>query len=384
MRYRRTLDQIHPLKPPAPAPSAPPAAGAGELINLALNESSFGCSPRVAEAIRAELPRLSRYPDVFCPALGAKLAQTLGVTPDHLIFGDGIFELLSLIAQTFVDAGDEVVIPDPSFAWYKVTTWSTAGTVVPVPLREHAVDLAAVAHAVTARTKLVWLCNPHNPMGTIFRAREFAGFLAAVPDDVAIVVDEAYFEYAADPAFPDSVAQLRTHPNLIVLRTFSKAYGLAGLRIGYAIARPATIAQLHKVRSPPNVNRLAQVAALAALDDPAFTAAAVAANARGIADYYRFCREHRIEYIPTFANFILVNVETDGNEAAAAFLRQGIALRPGTEIGKPTWLRITIGDAAENAKVFAILQSLVETSRKAARRAPEPEAKADAAKAVSR
>jgi histidinol-phosphate aminotransferase len=235
--------------------------------------------------------------------------------------------------------------------------------VVPVPLRDRAIDLSAVARAITPRTKLVWLCNPHNPMGTIFRAPEFEAFLAAVPEQAALVLDEAYYEYADDPAFPDSIALLREHANLIILRTFSKAYGLAGLRIGYGIARPQTIETLNKVRSPPNVNYLAQVAALAALDDTAFTAAAVAGNARRVRDYYRFCDENRIEYVPTFANFILVNIEGDGNLAAEEFLKQGIILRSGAEIGKPSWLRITIGTDSENERVFALLKAQVEANR---------------------
>jgi histidinol-phosphate aminotransferase len=365
MKYRETLERIKFHGAPRALELLRPPSGDNQLVNLALNESSFGHSPRVTEAIAAALPQLSRYPAVFPAALASKLAEKYGIAPNQLIFGDGIFELLSFVTQTFVDPGDEVVIPEPSFGWYTLSTWAAAGKVVSVPLRDDAIDLPAVAAAITARTKLVWLCNPHNPMGTLFRAPEFEAFVAGVPSDVALVVDEAYYEYADDPGFPDTVSLLGRHPNLIILRTFSKAYGLAGLRIGYGIARPGTIEQLNKVKSPPNVNLLAQVAALAALEDTAFTAAAVAGTTRRVRDYYRFCEEHRIGYIPTFANFIMVNVEGDGDQAVDEFLRQGIILRSGSEIGKPTWVRITIGTDGENQRVFAVLKTLVQRSRNA-------------------
>ena len=276
MKYRKSLEPIKFMRAPRLLEVPPGDAPAPVLADLSLNESSFGHSPKVDEAVAAALAGLHRYPPVFPAALARRLAEKHGLASDQYLFGSGVFELLSFVALTFVDAGDEVIIPEPSFGWYKVTACATAARVVAVPLRNHAIDLEAVARAVTPSTRLVWLCNPHNPMGTIFRAPEFEAFLKAVPQDLAVVVDEAYFEFADDPGFPDSVALLGRHPNLIILRTFSKAYGLAGLRIGYAIGRAETIAAINRLKPPPNVNSLAQVAALAALDDSAFNAEVVA------------------------------------------------------------------------------------------------------------
>jgi histidinol-phosphate aminotransferase len=361
MKYRATLDQIRSFDPPAALNTS--SSGNQRPLNLALNENSFGCSPHVIAAVTQAVPDLFRYPPTFCGPLRQRLAQIHSIEADQLLFGNGIFEILSLISQVFIAEGDEVVIPSPSFGWYGISAKALGAKVIEVPLHDHAINLDAVASAITPQTTLVWLCNPHNPMGSIVRSSALDRFLERVPDSVAVVLDEAYAEFADDPDFPDSQQLLARFSNLIVLKTFSKAYGLAGLRIGYAISSKTTISQLHKVKTPPNVNHLAQVAALAALADETFLQHSIQGIRQGASDYYAFCREQGINYIPTHANFIMIDIEIDGDEAAAEFLKNGIIIRSGREIGMPTWMRITIGNEIENHKVFGILRSIVERSR---------------------
>lgn len=356
MNHRQNLDAIHGFDPPR---ALSEAGARGKLTNLALNENSLGHSPRVAEALAAALGEVSRYPATFCEGLRGKLARRFDLEPDRFLFGNGIFEILSLICSVFVGEGDEVVIPDPSFGWYKIASSVSGGRIVAVPLRDYTIDLDAVAAATGPRTRLVWLCNPHNPMGTVVASGALQAFLDRVPPDVPVVLDEAYGEYASLPDFPDGIALARSYPNLIVLRTFSKAYGLAGLRIGYAVASAETVSLLHKVKTPPNVNHLAQVAAIAALDDEDFLARSVALVQQGLADYYAFCDAQGLDYIPSFANFLMIHLGRDGDEAAKVFLDAGIVLRSGREIGLPDWIRVTIGNDAENQRVFNVLRHLV-------------------------
>ncbi|THF62789.1 histidinol-phosphate transaminase [Pseudothauera nasutitermitis] len=355
MKYRHHLDAIRGFDPPR---SLDESGAHGRLINLALNENSLGYSPRVGEALAAALGEASRYPATFCDALRNKLARRHDLEPERFLFGNGIFEILSLICSVFVGEGDEVVLPEPSFGWYTIASKVSGGRVVTVPLREYAIDLDAVAAAIGPRTRLVWLCNPHNPMGTVVASGALRAFLERVPPEVAVVLDEAYGEYAAAPDFPDGIALARRHANLIVLRTFSKAYGLAGLRIGYAAAGAETIRLLHKVKTPPNVNHLAQIAAAAALDDEDFLARSVAAVRQGLADYYACCDALGLGYIPSFANFLMIDLGRDGDEAARVFLEEGIVLRSGRETGLPNWIRVTIGNDEENRRVFAVLRRL--------------------------
>lgn len=364
MHYRPILDSLRRFDPPAALDAAPAHA---PLLNLALNENSLGFSPRVREALSAALTDAARYPSTFCHPLRDRLARHLDVEPQRLVFGSGIFELLSLIGAVFVGAGDDVLIPTPSFGWYNLTSRLNGGNIVAVPLQQHAIDLNAVRDAITPHTRLIWLCNPHNPMGTLIAAGALEAFLASIPSDIPVVLDEAYREYASATDTPDGIALARRYPQLIVLRTFSKAYGLAGLRIGYAVASAEVASLLHQVKVPPNVNHLAQIAADAALDDPAFLAQSVALVRDGLADYYACCDALGLRYIPSFANFLMIDVERDGDEAASLFLAAGIVLRSGREVGLPQWIRVTIGTAEENQRVFAILRQL------AAQRRPEQE-----------
>jgi len=356
MHYRHVLDTFRRFDPPA---ALPQPKDRSTPLNLALNENSLGFSPRVAEALSTALSSASRYPSTFCDALRAKLARHHDLDPHNFVFGSGIFEILSLINAAFVATGDEVVIPTPSFAWYNLISRLNGANVVAVPLNAHTIDLNAVLAAITPQTRLIWLCNPHNPMGTVIASGALHAFLASVPADIPVVLDEAYIEYAVTADVPDGIALVRQYANLIVLRTFSKAYGLAGLRIGYAVADAEVVSLLHKVKIPPNVNHLAQVAASAALDDPTFLTQSVTVVRQGLADYYAVCDALGLHYIPSFANFLMIDLEQDGDEVASIFRAADIVLRSGREVGLPTWIRVTIGTAEENQRVFTVLRRLV-------------------------
>ncbi|RUS42839.1 histidinol-phosphate transaminase [Cohnella sp. AR92] len=322
------------------------------VVRLAANENTLGFSPLVEQAIREAVSTIHLYPDSFATRLRAKLSAARGFSPDRLLFGNGSFELLSLSAQAYLSPGDEAVIPVPSFGWYKVATLAAGGVPVEVPLRNHKIGLNDLKAAVTERTKLVWLCNPNNPTGTYYGEEELETFLADLSPEIAVVVDEAYFEYVDQPDYPDTVKLLDRYPNLIALRTFSKVYGLAGIRVGYAVAAEETIRTLNRLRLPPNVSALAQAAATASLDDTAFVQAVLDNNRAGKQYYYDSFRELGLSYLPTETNFLMVDLGFDSSSVFAELLRQGVLVRPGSDFGMPSWLRISIGKPEENRLVI--------------------------------
>jgi len=368
MQHRTSLDQIQPYRPARSQESLRRDSRSPDIVRLAGNENNLGHSPLVLDALAAATAGIHRYPDPACTRLRLRLAEKLAVAPNQIVFGDGSFELLSLVAQTFLNPGEEAIVPEPSFRWYKVATWAMDGRVVSVPLRAHRTDLDAILGAVSARSKLVWICNPQNPTGTSLRHGELVTFLKRLPSSILVVLDEAYIEYADAPERPDALLLMSEFPNVVSLRTFSKLYGLAGLRIGYGIGQPQLIAAVDKVRPPINVNHLAQVAALAALDDSAFVRSVLDNNAAAKEAYARVCAELGMTFIPTQANFIMVDTGRDGDEMSNLFLQHGILLRSGVEFGMPTWLRITLGTVADNEKVFAVLRKVADRQTRPAAR----------------
>lgn len=348
-----------------PAKSAAQASRArtasARVIRLSANETTLGASPRAVEAVRQAAEDLYLYPDPHQIGLREKLAAKLGVGEDQLIFGNGSFELLSLSALAFLNEGDESVYPVPSFGWYRVATLAAGGVPVEVPLdAAHRIDLGAILNRINDATRLVWLCNPNNPTGSYLKAGELAAFLDALPGGIAVVVDEAYFEYVAQSDYPDTVKLLDRYPNLIVLRTFSKAYGLAGLRVGYGISGSETVRAINRIRPPLNVNRLAEAAAAASLDDHDYVRAVLDNNRAGKAEYVRAFGELGLSYIPSETNFIMVDLGRDGGPVYEKLLDGGIQVRAGREFGMPSWLRITIGRPEENRAVIQALRAALE------------------------
>jgi histidinol-phosphate aminotransferase len=327
-------------------------------IKLASNENPLGPSPKAVAAISAALGELHRYPDGNCFYLKAAVAKKLGVSPDALIFGNGSNEIIELAVHTFMQRGDEAVMADQAFAIYRLVVQAAGGTSRIVPLRDYTHDLEAILDAITPATRLVFLANPNNPTGTIFFRREWEEFLGAVPAHVIVVMDEAYFEFVEDTAYPDSLAAHGKGRALITLRTFSKIYGLAGLRIGFGVAHPELIEVMNRVRQPFNVSSLGQIAALAALDDEQHVARTQQCNREGMAYLRAQCARLGLEFVPSWANFLLIRVG-NGKRVYEALLRAGVIVRPMNVYGFPEHVRVTIGTAEENARFVDAMEHVL-------------------------
>jgi histidinol-phosphate aminotransferase len=353
------IQRLRPYLPGKPIEEVQRELGLTDIIKLASNENPLGPSPRAVAAMAAVAGSVTLYPEGSAPLLRAAVARHTQMPPETLVFGNGSDEVLHLLALSFLRPGDEVVQGDPSFAMYEIYTTQCAGVPVKVPLRNYTHDLEAMADAVTPRTRMVMVANPNNPTGTLVTRREIERFLARVPDGVLVVFDEAYDEYVDHPDKADLRPLIRDGANVALLHTFSKAYGLAGLRVGYGIARPEIAETLNRVRSPFNVNLLAQAAAVAALEDREHVARSVALNAEGREDFYREFTRLGLGHVPSQANFVLVDVGRDSREVFGALLRRGVIVRAGAGLGLPHHIRVTVGTPDQNARFFAALAEVL-------------------------
>lgn len=349
---------IHPYQPGKPIEELERELGIQGAVKLASNENPFPPSPAVLEALRGALAGLQRYPDGSGHYLRQALAKKHGVSPDAIVLGNGSNELIELLARTFVRSGEEVVIPHPSFVVYPSIVQAVGGTRVVVALNDHRIDLSKMRRAITALTKMVFIANPNNPTGTIVTAQEVEKFLDKVPDQVIVVFDEAYYDFAAGPDFPDTLAHLRHGKRVVVLRTFSKMASLAGLRIGYALADPDCIALVNRIRQPFNVNTLAQVAALAALGDEAHIQRSVEAVREGMKEVSAALDAMGVRHAPSRANFVLAEFD-DAARVYEQLLQRGVIVRPMASFGLEKALRITIGTPEDNARLVAGLRAVL-------------------------
>lgn len=347
---------IAPYQPGKPIEELEREIGIKGAIKLASNENPWPPSPGVLEAVRRALEGINRYPDSSGYYLRHALAERHGVSPDQVVLGNGSNELLELLARAFVRPGEEVVFPHPSFVVYPSIVQSVGGIRVVVTLQDHRVDLATMARAITPLTKMVFVANPNNPTGTIVTADEVEEFLGDVPDRVIVVFDEAYADFAQGPDFPDSVAQVRRGRPVVMLRTFSKVASLAGLRVGYAVTDAECVGLVNRIRQPFNVNTLAQVAALAALDDEAHARSTVAMIQSGARALARAFDELGVKHVPTRANFILIEVP-GAPGVYERLLRAGVIVRPMASFGLERALRITVGTPEENARLIEALRA---------------------------
>ncbi|WP_217267268.1 histidinol-phosphate transaminase [Thermanaeromonas sp. C210] len=357
---REAILDIKPYVPGKPIEEVQRELGIKDVIKLASNENPLGPSPDAVMALREAAEKIYLYPDGSCYYLKQALAAKLEVSEEQLIIGNGTDEILKMLGEAFVDPGDEVIVGDPTFSEYEFAAQVMGGRAVKVPCRDFRLDLEAMAGAVGPRTRLVFLCNPNNPTGTIVSQEEVDVFLNRVPSHVLVVLDEAYYEYVTSPAYPDSLAYVRDgRPNVIVLRTFSKIYGLAGLRVGYGIAHPEVIKALNRVREPFNVNSLAQVAARAALQDEYHVGKSREVNNEGKEFLYEQFRALGLKYVPTESNFIFVDIGRDSREVFKKMLAKGVIVRTGDIFGYPTFLRITIGTRRQNQRLIDALREVL-------------------------
>jgi histidinol-phosphate aminotransferase len=349
---------IAPYQPGKPISDVARELGMAEadIIKLASNENPLGPSPKALEAIKDAIKDLALYPDGGGYAFKAVISRKFAVTPEQIILGNGSNDVLELVARTFLGPGKSAVYSRHAFAVYPLATQAVGATGIEVPAKEYGNDLDAMVAAIRADTQVVFLANPNNPTGTFVPERELHAFIGRVPANVLVVLDEAYTEYLPAELAYNSAAWLAEFPNLIVSRTMSKAYGLAGLRVGFGFGAAELIALMNRVRQPFNVNHLAMVAATAALDDDDFIAKSRMVNAAGLRFLSGEFARRGIEIIPAYGNFVTFRIA----DAAGVFqrlLRQGVIVRPIAGYGMPDWLRVTVGTEAQNARFLSALDS---------------------------
>jgi histidinol-phosphate aminotransferase len=351
-----SIRAISPYQPGKPIAELAREMGLREadIVKLASNENPLGMSPAAREAIARELHDLPRYPDGNGFELKAALSARTGIEPGRIVLGNGSNDVLDLVARTFLSAGGEAIFSEHGFAVYPISTLAAGGKPVQVPAKAYGHDLDAMAAAINERTRVVFIANPNNPTGTFLPGAELEAFVARVPENVLVVLDEAYTEFLPDEDRYDSIAWLATYPNLLVSRTFSKAYGLAGLRVGFGLGSAEVIDLLNRVRQPFNVSSLALAAAAAALGDQSFVERSAEINRRGMAQLTDAFVRLGLDWIPSWGNFVTVRV---GNAAGVnlSLLKQGVIVRPIGGYGLPEWLRVSIGLPEENQRFIDAL-----------------------------
>ena len=360
------VQALHPYQPGKPIEELERELGISNILKLASNENPLGASPQAQAALTAALKTLELYPDGSGYQLKQAIAEKFGLHSDQITLGNGSNDVLELIARAFLDNQRAAVISEHAFAVYQIVTQAVGAElqIAKANPADHQTmpyghNLANLAAKITDKTRVVFIANPNNPTGTWLSTTALHSFLQRVPSDVIVVLDEAYTEYVQEVEFPNALTWLEEFPNLIVTRTFSKIYGLAGLRVGYAVSNPVIADLLNRVRQPFNVNSLALAAAQAALADDAFLQHSVDTNAAGLVQWRAACAENGWEYIPTVGNFITVDMQRPAAPLYDALLREGVIVRPIGGYGLPQHLRITIGTTAQNTRCIEALKKVL-------------------------
>jgi len=360
IRARGFLKKIQPYQPGKPIEEVARQLNLkGEIIKLASNENPLGASPLALQAIGKAAKEAYLYPDDNCFYFRKKLAAKLGLDPENIFVGNGSVEILPLATLAYLDPGLSAVCSQSAFIWFKIAVRIAAGELIEVPMKNNTHDLKGMLEAIKKNTRLVYIANPNNPTGTIVTKEEVEEFFRKVPDHVLVIMDEAYYEYIDDPRYPDSFKTFKERKNILILRTFSKIYGLAGVRLGYGIAHKEIMANLAKLRISFNVNRLSQIAGTAALDDDQHVRRGKGINDAGKEFLYEAYRKLGLFYLPTYANFIFVDFARDSQAVFEALQQKGIITRTIKEYGFPHALRITIGTDKQNRKLIRALKSVL-------------------------
>ncbi len=350
---------LKPYVPGKPLEELEREYGIENAVKLASNENPLGPSARVADAIHAAVAKLNRYPDAGGYELHHCIAEKFNIDANAIVLGNGSDEIIALLAYTLLRPGDEVIMPQPSFLFYEISVCSVGAVPVRVPLKSHAIDLEGMLEKITPKTRLVYLNIPFNPTGAILSKTEFENFMAAVPPQVVVVLDEAYIEFVRDPGCANSLDYIASGGNIVGIRTFSKAYGLAGLRIGYGLMALELSELLNRVRQPFNVSSLAQTAAIAALGDDDFLQQTVNLVHTELDFMYESLTRLGIEYLESQANFILVHVPQNADKIFDRLLRQGVIVRSMTSYGYPDYIRVNVGLHEENERFLEALEEVV-------------------------
>lgn len=357
---REFIKRIHPYKPGKPIEEVARELNLkGEIIKLASNENPLGTSPLALRAMKGTLEKSYLYPDDNCFYLKEKLTERFGVRQENIIVGNGSVELLPLITLAYLGPENSAVVSESAFIWFKIAINIAAGELIEVPMKDHTHDLMAMLAAVKKNTKLLFIVNPNNPTGTIATRDEVEEFFKRLPDNILVVMDEAYYGYIQDIVYPDSFKYFREGRNILILRTFSKIYGLAGARLGYGIAKEEIISNLMKLRVSFNVNRISQAAGIAALDDHEHVKRSREVNEAGKDLLYDAYKRLGLFYLPTHANFIFVDFGKDSQVIFEALQRQGIITRTIKEYKFPNALRITIGTEEQNERLIKNIKRIL-------------------------
>lgn len=362
MNWKKEIENLKAYQPGKTIDDVKKIYGLESIVKLSSNENPFGFSPRVEEYLKKAEFTYSVYPDGYAQKLRTSLADHLGVKENQVILGNGSDEVIQMIARALLQKGTNTVIPSPTFPQYKHNAVIEGAEVREVELNaegKHKLD--KMLEAIDENTSVVWLCSPNNPSGEYITERELTTFLDNVPSHVLTVLDEAYFEYVTAFDYYDSIQLLKKYPSLLVTRTFSKAYGLAGLRVGYGIANEEIISKLEPIREPFNNNIVAQGAAAAALTDQAFIDQCRQDNRKGMEMYYELCEETGLKYIPSQANFIVIDFGIDGDEVFQYLLSKGYIVRSGKALGYPTSIRITVGSPDQNKGLADTIRGFLDT-----------------------
>ncbi len=356
---RQGVEDLVPYPPGKPIEELERELGISGSIKLASNENPLGPSPKAIQAIMDKVQGLHRYPDGSGYYLKTRLSKEFGLPLEQIILGNGSNELIELIIRTFLSPGEHVVQAFPTFLVYEKVVKGAGGQITSVPLSDFKIDLDAIADAITPETKIVFLTNPNNPTGTAFSTEEMIAFLKKIPKDIIVALDEAYIEFISDKDIAQGLELMSEHPLLFVLRTFSKLYGLAGLRIGYGFASGEVIDYMNRVRQPFNANTLAQAAAIAALDDSEFVSRTLKVVKDGLEYLYGNLDKMGLEYLPTQTNFFLIKVPGGGKELYEQMLKQGVIIRAMDSYGLPDYVRINVGLPEENERFVKTLKEIL-------------------------
>jgi histidinol-phosphate aminotransferase len=361
LQVKEQLLKLKPYQPGKPIEEVKKEFNLTKVVKLASNENPYGSSKKVKQAILNELDQdqLAIYPDGYSALLRTQLAKHLGVDEKEVIFGNGTDEVIQIICRALLLPGKNTVMANQTFPQYKHNAVIEGAEVREVPQVNGEHDLEAMLTQIDENTTVLWICTPNNPTGTYVKKQALIEFLNKVPKHVLVVVDEAYYEYVLAEDYPQTIPMLKDYPNLMILRTFSKAYGLAALRVGYGIASADLIQKIEPAREPFNTNRIAQAAAIAALEDSEFISECIDKNKKGLQQFYRFCEELKLDYYPSEGNFILIDFKRDADEVFQALLQKGFIVRSGNALGFPTSLRITVGTEQQNAEIIEILKDFV-------------------------
>ncbi|MCH5586117.1 histidinol-phosphate transaminase [Shimazuella sp. AN120528] len=358
MRSKRSVQNLPVYQAGKPIEEVQREYGWQDVIKLVSNENPVGCSPKVIEALK-DLHLLHHYPEPLAPVLRNKLADHLNIKPQKLIFGNGSSELIQMICRAFLEPKDESILVDFTYSIYQSEVKIEGAIPIIVPLQNGVYDLEAMYQAITSKTKIIWICNPNNPTGALIDHETLRVFLARIPKNILVVLDEAYIEYVTDLRCPDSLTLSAEFKQLLILRTFSKIYGLAAVRMGYAIADKTIIDVLHRVRPSFNTNRYAQHAAIAAIDDQSFVTHWRTVNHQERNKIMEQLDSWGLHYYPTHANFILIDTGLPSHEVFQFFLERGIIIRD--RLKYPTYIRVTVGTPEQNRRFLAVFAELLSS-----------------------